>query len=257
MNSWDLYIYFLLPTIVALVFSFVFAAKKVVSMPKVLLFAGLAIVVFATFIVLLWSTLSRPPMRTMGETRLLYSLFLMIVGLLVWKKSGFRLVLGFSYLLAIIFMLINLFKPQIHVQELMPALQSIWFVPHVVVYMISYALIGSAFLIAVGVDKRAGNRLFYCDALINYGLALLTMGMVMGALWAKAAWGDYWAWDPKEVWAAITWAFGLIYIHFRKSSPKNEIIAYICVVVMFISFQICWYGINYLPTSVNSVHTYL
>ena len=33
----------------------------------------------------------------------------------------------------------------------------------------------------------------------------MTLGMLMGALWAKEAWGHYWSWDPKETWAAITW----------------------------------------------------
>ena len=35
-----------------------------------------------------------------------------------------------------------------------------------------------------------------CDNLVRIGWAFLTLGMVMGALWAKEAWGDYWTWDP-------------------------------------------------------------
>lgn len=42
------------------------------------------------------------------------------------------------------------------------------------------------------------------DDLVTANYALLTLGMLMGALWAKEAWGHYWSWDPKETWAAIT-----------------------------------------------------
>ena len=38
--------------------------------------------------------------------------------------------------------------------------------------------------------------------------------MLTGAIRAKEAWGHYWAWDPKETWAAATWFAYLVYIHF-------------------------------------------
>ena len=44
-----------------------------------------------------------------------------------------------------------------------------------------------------------------CDNLTYVGLAFMTLGMLTGAIWAKEAWGHYWAWDPKETWAAATW----------------------------------------------------
>ena len=47
----------------------------------------------------------------------------------------------------------------------------------------------------------------------------MTLGMLSGAVWAKAAWGHYWAWDPKETWAAATWFSYLAYIHFRLGCP--------------------------------------
>ena len=58
-----------------------------------------------------------------------------------------------------------------------------------------------------------------CDNLTYVGLAFMTLGMLSGAVWAKAAWGHYWAWDPKETWAAATWFSYLAYIHFRLGCP--------------------------------------
>ena len=222
---------------------------------------GASIVVFSAFIALLWFNLERPPFKTMGETRLWYSLFLLIVGWMTWLKTHYSGVLALSIVMSAVFMIINIVKPEIHTKELMPALDSLWFIPHVVVYMFAYALIGCAFLVVIneGIAHRWHyNRkaLEHCDRLVWQGIALLTMGMIMGALWAKQAWGDYWSWDPKETWAAITWVMGLIYIHMRLRQKVNQRMAYILVLLIFLVFQICWYGINYLPAAQNSVHVY-
>ena len=81
--------------------------------------------------------------------------------------------------------------------------------------------------------------------------------MVMGALWAKQAWGDYWTWDPKETWAAATWIGYLLYLHLRAARPKERNAAFALIVFSFLLLQMCWYGINYLPAAQGvSIHTY-
>jgi ABC-type transport system involved in cytochrome c biogenesis permease subunit len=81
--------------------------------------------------------------------------------------------------------------------------------------------------------------------------------MLFGALWAKEAWGHYWTWDPKETWAAITWVSYLVYIHLRLSKPLKYKTALIIMLFSFLFLQMCWYGINYLPSAKgNSVHVY-
>ena len=89
------------------------------------------------------------------------------------------------------------------------------------------------------------------------GFAFLTLGMLMGALWAKEAWGHYWSWDPKETWAAITWFAYLIYIHLTRYDRRHTTAAQWLLIVSFCLLQMCWWGINYLPSAMNSsVHTY-
>ena len=86
---------------------------------------------------------------------------------------------------------------------------------------------------------------------------MMTLGMLSGAVWAKAAWGHYWAWDPKETWAAATWFSYLAYIHFRLGRPAAHRKALVGLLVSFLLLQMCWYGINYLPSAQGvSVHTY-
>src|SRR5207302_326497 len=47
------------------------------------------------------------------------------------------------------------------------------------------------------------------------GWPLLTVGIVMGGMWANEAWGRFWGWDPKETWALITWVVYAGYLHTR------------------------------------------
>ena len=231
---------------------------------------ALGLVVFFAFIVGLWISFERPPLRTMGETRLWYSFFLPLVGIIIYGRWHYKWILSFSTLLAFVFICINVFKPEIHSKTLMPALQSPWFAPHVIVYMFAYALLGAATVMAgylliderlkmkdEGLGKARGDEMAITDNLVNVGLAFMTLGMLFGALWAKEAWGHYWAWDPKETWAAITWFGYLAYIHYRRLPQSRPQVALLILVVCFILLQMCWWGINYLPAAQgSSVHTY-
>jgi ABC-type transport system involved in cytochrome c biogenesis permease subunit len=209
--------------------------------------------VFAVFIAGFWIYLQRPPLRTMGETRLWYSFFMGISGLLTYIRWKYPWILSFSTVVGAVFALINILKPEIHDQSLMPALQSPWFIPHVTIYMFSYSVLGCAFILScMGLFKHRSNYLEAADKLIYTGLAFLTVG----AIWAKAAWGHYWSWDPKETWAAVTWTGYLLYVHlrlFRKASPR---MLYWIVIASFLALQMCWYGVNYLPAARQSVHSY-
>ena len=160
---------------------------------------------FAVFIMGLWYSLERPPLRTMGETRLWYSFFMPVAGLLTYARWRYKWVLSFSTLMAAVFIGINLLKPEIHSKALMPALQSPWFAPHVIVYMFAYALLGATVLLALWMLYRGSDlEIEMVDNLVNVGVVFLTIGMLFGAIWAKEAWGHYWSWDPKETWAATT-----------------------------------------------------
>ena len=210
--SWDVFIYFASLAIgaafMASLLSF-FDKRKAAIVMSVLSACALAV-----FICGLWISLERPPLRTTGETRLWYSLFALLSGLFTYIRWRYRWILSFSTVLATVFILINILRPEIHDQTLMPALQSPWFIPHVTVYMFSYSLLGCAFLIAVfGLFRSGKDTLQAADTLVYIGTAFLTFGMLSGAIWAKEAWGHYWSWDPKETWALVTWLCYVFYIH--------------------------------------------
>ena len=186
--------------------------------------AGL--LVFFGYIVAMWVSLERPPLRTMGETRLWYSLFLPFAGLVVYLRWRYKWILSFSTILATVFIVINVVKPEIHNKTLMPALQSPWFAPHVIVYMFAYALLGAAtvmaiYLLFVKKKPATDDEMDITDNLVYVGLSFMTLGMLMGALWAKEAWGHYWAWDPKETWATCISAVRAPTIYVPRSTCSS------------------------------------
>lgn len=294
MITWNVFIYFAIPSVLLWMTGAWGAWKDRKLVANLFTVAGLLL--FFSFIVGMWISLERPPLRTMGETRLWYSAFLPLAGIIVYVRWHYKWILSFSTLMALVFICINIFKPEIHSKTLMPALQSPWFAPHVIIYMFCYAILGAATLVAVAQLVRRGDRVkseerrvknenysdpscvkqsadpnsnsnssFFTlhssiqiqDNLVTVGLGFMTIGMLFGALWAKEAWGHYWAWDPKETWAAATWLLFLGYIHIRRAEPLKLKLASWLLIISFCCLQMCWWGINYLPTAQgNSVHTY-
>jgi ABC-type transport system involved in cytochrome c biogenesis permease subunit len=195
-----------------------------------------------------------------------------------------------------------------------PALQSPYFVPHVMAYMIGYALATVAFvslffeifrtksqrklrryihlvlpalLLILGVMLEWSQKyiivvgivyfLFLCLSFVltrsrftlpeesevgvaSYPVLLLsipfvTMGLVLGCLWAEDIWGSYWSWDNKETWSLITWVLYVVYFHcrhsnfFKKYTNVIHLLAYLALVITFLA-------VNLLPKMASAMHSY-
>jgi len=260
--EWKYFIYFAFSSTVCWIIASILAYKPN-NYRKTILFTFAGLFIFALFIAGMWVSLERPPLRTIGETRLWYSFFLPAAGLITYIRWKYKWALSFCTLLSFIFICINLLHPEIHNKALMPALQSPWFAPHVIVYILAYAIFSVATLNALYLLIRADktekqtSTPALCDNLVYTGIAFLTIGMLLGAIWAKAAWGHYWSWDPKETWAAATWMTYLLYIHFRLQKPAEWKTSSFLLIFSFLLLQICWFGVNYLPAARGvSVHVY-
>lgn len=247
-----------------------FVGVLLINMPKLkkqgstigILLLGLGLLVLVYFLIELWILLDRPPMRTLGETRLWYSVFLPIIGLLTFIRWKYKWFLCYTFAMASLFLILNLLHPENYDKTLMPALRSVWFVPHVIVYMLAYAflaassIVSAQALIQIYYQRREVNVIQLADNLVYIGFAFLTMGLLFGALWAKEAWGHYWTWDPKETWALLTWLVYLIYLHLRMNKTVEQRHAIWVLTFAFVVLLVCWFGVNYLPSASNSVHTY-
>lgn len=258
--TWNEYLWFAIPAmlcwLIAGVIAFRSEKNKLVDILTIL-----GITIFGAFIIGLWIGQERPPLRTMGETRLWYSFFLALIGYITYKHWKYNWILGFSALVASVFVVINIVKPEILSTNLMPALQSYWFVPHVTVYILSYSMLGAATIAAfvqlVNMKKNNIDEKLYdfMDNIVYVGFGFLMLGLLMGALWAKEAWGHYWSWDPKETWAFVTCAAYLVYIHLRLQSKHPKFTLWM-LPISFIMLMITWVGVNYLPAAQNSIHVY-
>jgi ABC-type transport system involved in cytochrome c biogenesis permease subunit len=214
------------------------------------------IAILASYAGLLWWQLGRPPMRTLGETRLLYAILLPAVAFGVAMRWRLAWPMIYGAAIAAVFLGINIARPDTFDKSLMPALQSPWFVPHVVVYILAYAFLTASALGAARFFLTGDDTLPACDHAVWIGLSFLTIGLLFGALWAKEAWGHYWTWDPKETWAFLTWAIYLGYIHIRLRHSQARRFAAGFLLAAVAILGTCWFGVNYLPSAMTSVHTY-
>ena len=135
-----------------------------------------------------------------------------------------------------------------------PVLDSVFFVPHVISYCISYSLCGIAFILGVVYFFDRSRRSRYLSAsheLIRLAMPFMTLGLSLGAIWAEEAWGTYWSWDAKETFALVTWLIYLAFLHLMRTKHK-DFIANIVNLLGFIALLGTFLGVNLL----DSIHAY-
>jgi len=140
----------------------------------------------------------------------------------------------------------------------MPALQSYWLVLHVTMAFIGEAFFVVAFIASIYYlvvkekdRKKAADRVTYTAIAIGY--PIFTAGaLIFGAIWAQAAWGSYWSWDPKETWALITWFVYTAYLHARLVKRFRGTVTAWLAVVGFLFTMFTFFGVNYLLAGLHS-----
>jgi cytochrome c-type biogenesis protein CcsB len=81
--------------------------------------------------------------------------------------------------------------------------------------------------------------------LIAFGFPIWTFAVIAGAIWAEAAWGHYWQWDPKETWALISWIVYAAYLHARSTPGLRKWAAHISSLA-FATMIFNYYVVNLL-----------
>lgn len=157
------------------------------------------------------------------------------------------------------------------VHGLAPALQSYWMNAHPAVLMTGYAVFANAFGVGVALlvqerqirSRRPSELCYRLPAIeeldsLNYrliavGFPVLTVGIIMGGIWAHKAWGRFWGWDAKETWSLITALVYATFLHMRfvagwrgRKAVYASMFGFACVVFTFI-------GVNFL----SELHGYL
>ena len=150
------------------------------------------------------------------------------------------------------------------IRPLTPVLRSnFWLAIHVMTIMLSYAAFALAWLIgniALGFHLRrpANGAAIAVLSKVTYkflqaGVLLLIIGTFLGASWADYAWGRFWGWDPKEVWALITLLGYLALLHARHIGWVGDFGMAAFSVLCFTLILMAWYGVNFvLGTGLHS-----
>ena len=218
-----------------------------------------------------WILAQRPPFNTLYESLVLFvwcTAFLQLAVERFYKVAWFGCLTGG---LLIMVMGYAALRADADIVNLPAALQSGWFMPHVVVYFFGYAALFFAFAAAilylirpdqvVTLQRAKGGAVEmsyagFMHKAIVFGFVLLTIGLVIGSVWAKQAWGDYWMWDPKEDWALVSWLVFAIYLHLYRSKTFSESKGAWMTIAGFLAIGFTYLGMNLLPTAVQSVHVY-
>jgi ABC-type transport system involved in cytochrome c biogenesis permease subunit len=218
-----------------------------------------------------WVQAGQPPFKTLYESLIVAAACVALIYLVLELAYRARLLGAPAALGAAVIMLIGLLQADREAVNLPPALQSHWFIPHVTVYFFGYASIFLAALVAAVYLVRPGpigqarpdltggkpielSAVF--DGAVRFGFALLTAGMLMGAAWAKAAWGDYWVWDPKENWSLVTWLLFAAYLHLYYFHHWRGRRLAILTIAGFAAMAFTYLGMHLLPTAAQSIHVY-
>lgn len=201
--------------------------------------------------VLRWIVGGHIPMAGGFDSMNLMALVIGIVALLLSRRYPMMLptgmlTMGFCLLVA---MMSGSNPP---VTNLMPVLNSPLLTLHVAVIMCSYALFffvmmgGIAGLVSNGEEYRRQNLLLLYPA-----VTLLSIGIIIGAVWANISWGNYWSWDPKEVWALITLIVYAIPLH-PGLLQRTKVFHLYCLLAFF-SVIVTYFGVNFI---LGGIHAY-
>jgi cytochrome c-type biogenesis protein CcsB len=106
------------------------------------------------------------------------------------------------------------------------------------------------------IPQNAATFLATLDAcnLVVLQLAFWTLGVgiVLGAIWADQSWGRFWAWDPKETFALVTWIAYLIIVHVRVATQDKAWWTSVLSIVGFFLMLFNWIGVNYFLPGLHS-----
>ena len=203
-----------------------------------------------------WYIGGRIPLSNGYETMQFLALATLLLACLLRRRFPFTLPFGFLLSgFALLVSYLGQMDPQI--TPLMPVLVSPWLSSHVSLIMMSYALF--AFLMLNGVlalcVRREALRLMLLSRLLLYpAVFFLGAGIFLGAIWANVSWGHYWSWDPKEVWALVTFMVYAVPFHAGSLSRlRKPLFFHVYMMVAFLTVLMTYFGVNYV---LGGMHSY-
>lgn len=214
-----------------------------------------------------WYISGHAPWSNGYESMIYVAWATMLAGFLFARKS--LIALSATAVLASLTLLVahlNWMDPEI--TNLVPVLKSYWLTFHVSVITASYGFFGLGALLGLlnlilmwlknennrrGIERQIHELTRINEMALILGLYLLTIGTILGAVWANESWGRYWGWDPKETWSLITILVYTFILHMRQiPGLKNNYASNLSALVGFGSVLMTYFGVNYYLSGLHS-----
>lgn len=220
----------------------------------------------------------RLPWGNMYEFSLTAALVAVATFLVLERRGRIQRSLGAFLLLPVVLYLglagTVLYTP---VGPLVPALDSYWIRIHVAAAVLATGafllsgVVALLYLLRSRFDRRTdrglavrfpvtlARRLPAASALdrsvylvVAFAFPVWTFAVIAGAIWAEAAWGRYWGWDPKETWSFITWVLYAGYLHARATAGWRGRRAAWLAVAAALALIVDYYVVNIFVVGLHS-----
>jgi ABC-type transport system involved in cytochrome c biogenesis permease subunit len=132
-----------------------------------------------------------------------------------------------------------------------PTYRTLWLYVHVA---LGKVFLG-AVLVAVGLSGLVLARLAaqgleeLAFRFMAIGFVFETLMLVSGAVWAQDAWGRYWAWDPLETWAFLTWLSLAAFLHARVAFRVGPRTSALMIIGVFVLAFLTFFGVPFISTA--------
>lgn len=239
---------------------------------EMILYVGIAVHIAS--VVLRGLSAGRFPWGNMYEYISIFCAIALAVSAVILRNREYRVFWPFILTGVLILMFYGGTELYSESAPVVPALRSFWFPIHVstVVFGASIFLISgfASLLYLIRMSQPMGKEKGILGAIAKplpsakkldtvayrtaiWAFPLFTLGIILGAIWAEAAWGRFWGWDPKETVSFVTWILYAGYLHARATSGwKNQMAAWINIV----AFAANIFNLFFINIVVSGLHSY-
>lgn len=248
------------------------SAEKFGGMTQSLVWLG--IIVHISSVVMRGLAAGRFPFGNLYEYITEITMFTMIVAALYLQRKDLKVL--WPWVLAPILALLFFGGTKLYVDSapVVPALQSYWRAIHVGTVSIG-ASVGmvsgvASLLYLLRMWQPVGEETGFFGAMakplpsaktldaIAYRTVIITvplfgLGIVLGAIWAEAAWGRFWGWDPKETVSFITWILYAAYLHARATAGWRDSKA---AIINIVALATMIFNLFFINLVVSGLHSY-
>lgn len=214
-----------------------------------------------------WYIAGRAPWSNGFESMTYVAWACLLAGFLFTRKSKFALA-ATSILAGLTLFVAHLSWMNPEITNLVPVLKSYWLTIHVAIITGSYGFLALATILGMislllMVLKNKKNKARIDTTVVELsrisemtmiiGLYSLTIGTILGGIWANESWGRYWGWDPKETWALVSVLVYSFVLHMRYIPGLKSIFTFnLASVWAYSSIIMTYFGVNYYLAGLHS-----